>query len=88
MKRSKNWGVQKAGSAPKAQAQSGQQQKTQSTQKKTYAARKTRRIVGAKDLGRQIKIKRPQAYRPKQCSGAALYQAKHAPDSSTPSDLI
>jgi hypothetical protein len=33
MKRSKNWGVQKAGSAPKAQAQSGQQQKTQSTQK-------------------------------------------------------
>jgi hypothetical protein len=33
MKRSKNWGVQKAGSAPKAQAQSGQQQKTQSTKK-------------------------------------------------------
>jgi hypothetical protein len=34
MKRSKNWGVQKSGSAPKAQAQSGQQQKTQSTKKK------------------------------------------------------
>ena len=33
-KGSKTVGVQKAGSAPKAQAQSGQQQKTQSTQKK------------------------------------------------------
>jgi hypothetical protein len=66
MKRSKNWGVQKAGSAPKAQAQSGQQQKPQSTKKRFCAARKTRRVVSAKDLGRMIKIKRPQAYRPKQ----------------------
>jgi hypothetical protein len=67
MKRSKNWGVQKAGSAPKAKPSPVKNKKrSQHKKKKTYAARKTRRIVGAKDLGRQIKIKRPQAYRPKQ----------------------
>jgi hypothetical protein len=42
MKRSKNWGVQKAGSAPKAQAQSGQQQKTQSTKKKILCSKENK----------------------------------------------
>jgi hypothetical protein len=88
MKRSKNWGVQKAGSAPKAQAQSGQQQKTQSTKKRVLCGRKIKRSVSRLDLSHKTLIKGPRSTGPNGRSSGALHQPKTHAKTLSPSDLI
>jgi hypothetical protein len=61
---------------PSPRAQSTKKRK--SAQKKFSTARKTKRIVSARDLGRMIKIQRPPSLNPTDQSCAALHDLKHA----------
>jgi hypothetical protein len=56
--------------------------------KRSGVATETQRSVRTRDLDHLIKIKRSGLIDPDQGSGAALHQAKRAPRSSSPSDLI
>jgi hypothetical protein len=65
-----------------------QHKKNKSTKKQTGVATETQHSVRTRDLDHLIKIKRSGLIDPDQGSGAALHQAKRAPRSSSPSDLI